>query len=151
MHALATLIASIVSGEAADAAGRARRAVIAYAVAGALALAGLAFLIVAGFVALADRIGVVAAALWMGGGFLAAALVIVLGHRIAASVRAKRAARRRRSEAGAMAGAAALAALPALLAGRGGLALLAPALGLIGYAIYREQTRRPPPADDGDG
>ena len=110
MQALATLIASIASGEAADAAGRARRAVVAYAMAGLLAFAGLVFLTVAGFIALADRIGPLAAALWMGGGFLLVALVIVLVHRIAASMRARSAARRRRSEASAMASAAAIAA-----------------------------------------
>lgn len=145
---LATLIASVASGEAAAAAGNAKRALIAYLVAGLLALAGIGFLLIAGFVALADEIGVMAAALWLGGGFLALALLIVAVHRIAASLRRRRIARRRRSEAAAMAGAAALAALPAMLAGRGRLALLAPVIGVIGYAIYREQARRPG-RDDG--
>lgn len=139
MQTLATLIAALVSGEAAEAAQRARRAAVAYALAALLALCGVGFLVGAGYAALAHEVGTVAAALWFGGGFLAAALLIFLGHRIAAGFRARRIARQRRTEAKALAGAAALALLPTLLAGRGGrLALLAPALGLLGYAIYRE-------------
>lgn len=139
---LASLIAAVASGEASSAAGNAKRAVIAYAIAAVFVLFGMVFLAVAGFIAVAEEYGAMEAALWLGGGFLAAAVLAVAIHRIMASIRARRIARRRRSEAAAMAGAAALAALPGLLAGRGRLALLAPVVGMIGYAIYREQNRR---------
>lgn len=144
---IASLIASVASGEALSAAGNAKRAVIAYVIAAVFLLFGMVFLTIAGFIALANTYGAIEAALWLGGGFLAAAILAVAIHRIAATLRARRIARRRRSEAAAMAGAAALAALPSLLAGRGRLALLAPLVGILGYAIFREQSRH---SDDDD-
>lgn len=145
MQTLATLIAALVSGEAAEAANRARRAAIAYAIAALLALCGAGFLVGAGFGVLARRVGPIDAALWFGGGFVVAALLIFLGHRISAGFRSRRLARRRRTETKAMVGAAALALLPSLLAGRGKLALLAPAIGFLGYAIYHENRRHGAP------
>lgn len=114
MQALAALIASVVSGEASEAVGRARTAAIVYLLAGLLALCGVGFLIGAGFVALARELGTLEAALWFGGGFLALAVILVVGHRLAARARAREAAKRRQSEVKAVAGAAALAMLPAL-------------------------------------
>lgn len=150
MQALAGLITSIVSGEASEAVARARRAAAIYLLAGILALAGLAFLIVAGFVATAKEIGTIEAALAFGGGFLILAIVIVSVYRIGARLRARRIAKKRRSEARAVAGAAAIAILPALLASRtGAIALGAPAIAALAYAVYRENTARKNPDDTG--
>ncbi len=140
---LATLIASVLSGEASEAVARSRRALVAYALAGLLALVGVGFLIGAGHFALARRVGSFEASLWFGGGAIALALLVVIAHRIAANIRARRIAKRRRTEITAVASAAAVAAVPALLASKGrGLALLAPALAAVAYAVWRENNPR---------
>lgn len=143
MQSLASLIASVVSGEASETVAAARRTAIAYALAGLFFLCGLGFLVGAGFVTLAREIGTVAAALWVGGGFIVVGLVVMAVHRIGARTRAKQAARRRHSEVAALASAAAFAALPAMLAGRGrALALAGPLLAGLAYAVYRENRPR---------
>lgn len=148
MQMLASLIASVVSGEASETVAAARRTAIVYAIAGLFFLCGLGFLVGAGFVMLAREIGTVAAALWTGGGFIVVGLVLVLVHRITARARARQAARRRSSEVAALASAAAFAALPAMLAGRGrALALAGPLLAGLAYAVYRENR---PHAREGD-
>lgn len=147
MQALIAVIGSIVSGEAADAIGRARRAAVIYAIAGVLGLLGAVFLLVAGYLATAREIGAVNAALWFGGGFLAVALLLVIVHRVTSTIRAKRVAARRKAETRTVVSTAAMALLPALLASRGGaLAVLVPAAAAMGYAVYRENARRRPPA-----
>lgn len=143
MQTLASLIASVVSGEASETVAAARRAAIVYALAGLFFLCGLGFLLGAGFMILAREIGTVAAALWTGGGFILVGLVVVLVQRISARARARQAARRRSSEVAALASAAAFAALPAMLAGRGrALALAGPLLAGLAYAVYRENRPR---------
>lgn len=140
---LASLIASVVSGEASDAVARTRRALVVYAVAALLVLCGAGFLLGAAFVAVAREIGTVPAALWFGGGFVLLALVIVVVHRVSARVSARRAAARRQTEMKAVASAAALALLPTLLAGRGrSLVLIAPAVAALAYAVWRENAPR---------
>ncbi|MEO3389261.1 hypothetical protein [Mesorhizobium sp. CAU 1741] len=136
---------SLVSGEASDAIGRARRAAIVYLFAALLAVAGIAFLIIAGFVATAEEIGVLEAALAFGGGFIAVAVILLIAYRVASGIRRRRVARRRKTEAKAVAGAAAIALIPTLLASRGGgMMLVIPALAGLAYAVYREQTARRP-------
>lgn len=145
MQALASLVGAIVSGEALEAIGRARRTAAVYALAALLLLCGTGFLVGAGFIAVARRIGMVEAALWFGGGFVLLALFLVGIDRLAARSRAKREAKRRREEARAVAGAAAVALLPTLLASRArGLALIVPAAAALAYAVWRENA---PPRD----
>lgn len=144
---LASLIASLASGETVVAIRRARRAAIAYLLAGVAALCGAGFFIGAFYIWAAERYGAIQAALWIGGGFIAVAVLVLIGHRITAGARAKRVADRRKADMTAIGVAVALAVLPGLLRGRAGLAaLIAPAIGLAAYAIYREN-RRPRPAD----
>lgn len=147
---LATLVASVVSGEAADAVARARSAAIAYVLAGLFALCGLGFLVGAAYAALAREVGTIAAALWFGGGFVLLALIIVVVQRIGARTRARKIAKRRGSEMRTVASTAAIALLPTLLAGRGRVAVLTvPALAALAYAVWRENAPRdgrdPPP------
>ena len=151
MGVLATLITTIVSGEASEAIGRARRAAIVYLIAGLLAWCGIGFFLGAGFVALARELGPITAALWFGGGFIALATLLLVVHRISARLRARRVARRRSTEAKAVASTAALGLLPALLAGGKGraAAILGPALlAGLGYVAYREFRRREDERDD---
>lgn len=145
---LGSLIAGFLSGEAFDVARRARRAAVVYLLAGAFALVGLGFLVGAGYIAVARRVGSFEAALWFGGGFLLAAVVVAGVHLIVAGRRRRKAARKRNVDMAAMAGAAALSVLPTLLRSKAGLGAIAgPALAILAYAIYRENSRDP---DEGD-
>lgn len=145
MQGLATLIAAIVSGQASEAIARARRTAVVCLLTGLFILIGAGFLLAAGFLAAAREIGTVPAALWFGGGFVLTALLIVGIDRLAARARRKRAAQRRREDARAVAGAAAVALLPTLLASRGrGLALLLPAAAALAYGVWRENRPHDP-------
>lgn len=147
---LGTLISSVISGEAADAAGRAKRAAIVYFLAALLSFTGLGFLIAAGFMATARAIGHIPAALSFGGGALLIAIIIVIVHRIQAQRERLRAAERRRTELKSLLSVSAVAMLPTLLS-RGGLRTLAiPAIAAAAYAIYRENTRPRPPTEPGE-
>jgi MFS family permease len=139
---LASLIASIASGEITDSVRRAKSAAIAYLLAAVAAICGVAFLIGAAFSAAAQAYGTVNAALGFGGGFLVVALLILLVHKISVRSQKRQAARRRSQDMRAMAQAAALVVVPAIIA-RGGVGgLAAPLLALLGYAIYRENRPR---------
>ena len=136
---LSTLIMSIISGEAADAATRARRAAIVYTVAAILLFTGLGFLIGAGYIATARQLGNLETALIFAGGFLVVAVILIVSQRIWSKVRARRISERRRREVTGIAAAAALALVPALLTRKGALSGLAvPVLAAIAYAVWRE-------------
>ena len=146
---LASLLASLASGETVVAIRRARRAAIVYLLAGVAALCGVGFLIGALYIWFSDRYGRLEAALGFGVGFIALALVILLVHRLTAKSRARRVMAKRKSDLAAMGIAAAIAALPTLARSRVGIgALLAPALAVVAYAIYRENSRSKPDSDE---
>ncbi|MFC3724324.1 hypothetical protein [Neoaquamicrobium sediminum] len=108
----------------------------------------MSFLIVAGFIAAAREIGAVEAALAFAGGFIVVAFLLLGISSITAKARERRVARRRKSEARALAGAAAFAMLPTLLASRkAGLALVVPAVAALAWAVMRENTS---PTDGAD-
>jgi hypothetical protein len=154
MSALTSLIAGLASGETAAVVRRARLAAIAYGIAGLAALCGVGFLIAAGYIWTSRHYGPLAAALGFGIGFLVLAGLIILVFRLSAGAQARKRARERRSDMAAIGAATALAVLPSLLRGKGGLGLvLAPAAALAAYAIYRENSRsgKGPAKDDGGG
>lgn len=148
MQPLASLIGSIISGEALEVIGRARRAAIIYAIAGLLFLCGAGFLVAAGFIAVAREIGTLPATLWFGGGFLVVAIALIVIDRLAARARTRRDAKRRREETRAVVSAATIALLPALLASSRvrGIALVLPVAAALAYGVWREN--RPPDRDD---
>ncbi|QPC90547.1 hypothetical protein [Mesorhizobium sp. INR15] len=149
MGMLASLISGLASGETVAAVRRARTAAIVYALATIAALCGLGFLIGAGYIWVASHLGPMMAALSFGAGFLVLAGLILLIHQISAGSRARRETRRRNADMKAIGITAALAVLPALLKGKGGLGvIIGPAVALAAYAIYRENVK--PGADDGD-
>lgn len=136
---LASLIASLASGETALALRRARRTAIVYLVAGAALLCGVGFLIGALYIWLAQRYGSLQAAIAFGFGFILLALLILLIDRVTARSRAHKVAERRKADFTALGVAAALGVLPGLLRSRAGVgALLAPVIAVAAYAIYRE-------------
>jgi undecaprenyl pyrophosphate phosphatase UppP len=144
---LARLLASFASGETVVAVRRLRRALVAYALAAMAALCGAGFFIGAFYIWLAERYGAIAAALWIGGGFVAIAVLVLVVHRSMVGRRARRAADRRKADLTAVGVAAALAVLPGLLRSKAGFGvLLAPVIALAAYAIYRENSK-PDPTD----
>lgn len=146
---LASLIAGLATGETLAALRRARRAAIAYLVAGLLAFFGIVFLLVSGTIWAARRYGAIEATLGIGAAFLLLAIIIVIVHKITSRVRAKAAVRQRNRDFAKAAIAAGIAVAPALLSGRAGkAALLAPALAAVAYAIYRENSRPQPPGEE---
>lgn len=149
MGMLASLISALATGETVAALRRARTAAIVYAAAAIAALCGIGFLIGAAYIWAAERYGSLPAAIGFGVGFLAVAGLILIVYQLSAGARARRRARRRSADMKAIGITAALAVLPALLKGKGGLgAILAPAVALAAYAIYRENVK--PDADDKD-
>ncbi|CDX36990.1 conserved membrane hypothetical protein [Mesorhizobium sp. ORS 3359] len=146
MGTLVSLISALASGEAMAALQRARITAIFYGLAAIFALCGVGFLIGAAYLWLAARYGPLATSLGFGIGFLVLAGLIIIIHKLTASARGKRRARRRQADMTAVGVTAALALLPALARSKGGLAAIAaPALAVVAYAIYRENTRPSPP------
>lgn len=103
-----------------------------------LGLLGLGFLIAAGYIALAQAMGSLYAALVMGGAFLVLALAVYLGAMIGAGRRKQEAMERRRSgETGAFLTTAALTALPVLAKSPTLLRLGLPAAAIAAYLLLR--------------
>ena len=124
---------------------------ILYGLAAILALCGVGFLIGAAYVWLAARYGPLATSLGFGIGFLVVAGLILVAHKLTTRMRSRRRARRRQADMTAVGITAALALLPALAKSKGGLgAIVAPALAVVAYAIYRENAKPRPPKPDPD-
>ena len=151
MGALVSLISALVSGEAMAAVHRARTTAILYGLAAVFALCGVGFLIGAAYIWLAARYGSLATSLGFGIGFLVVAGLILVAHKLTTRMRSRRRARRRQADMTAVGITAALALLPALAKSKGGLgAIVAPALAVVAYAIYRENAKPRPPKPDPD-
>ncbi|MGC3974968.1 MAG: phage holin family protein [Nitrospira sp.] len=149
MGTLVSLISALASGEAMAAVQRARTTAILYGLAAVLALCGFGFLIGAAYIWLAARYGPLATSLGFGLGFLVLAGLILVIHKLTTNMRSRRRARRRQADMTALGVTAALALLPALARSKGGLgAVIAPALAVVAYAIYRENAKPTPPNKD---
>lgn len=147
---LATLIANIASGEAVLALRRAKVAFIVYALCAFLALIGLIFLLVGAYLYAAAHFGPIDAAAAFGGGFIGLGLVILIVFKLTTRARRRKAIDRRKGELATVAVATALALLPTLANRKSaGAVLIAPLLGVLGYRIYKENSRGPkrPPAE----
>lgn len=106
-------LASLLGFEAEGLTHRAKSLAMTYAVIALFGLIGFGFLLVAGFIALAQMFGVLVASLIMAGIFLLLALAVYLGAQIGEGRRRREAAERRHSsETGAFLTTAALTALP---------------------------------------
>lgn len=135
---LASLITAFISGEAVDIARRARTTFIIYVLASILAVTGIGFLVGAGYIAAAERYGSLAAAIGFGLGFLAVAIIVLASRSVVLSARRRR-EKRRSLDLAAIAGAAAITALPVLLRSKAGL--IAPLIAVAAYMIYRENRK----------
>ncbi|MBL8576442.1 MAG: hypothetical protein JNK47_04390 [Mesorhizobium sp.] len=147
---LASLLASLASGETVLALKRARRMATIYLMAVISGSIGAGFLLAAAYIWTARQLGSLEAALIFGAVFIVAALIILLVYKLTAGSRARRASRQRKSDLTALATAAGIAALPTLLRRPLGLStLLVPGLAVIAYAIYRENVSRGDKDDKG--
>jgi hypothetical protein len=145
---LAALISGFISGEAVAALQRAKRAAVAYTIAAVFGMFGIGFLLVAAYIAAAQRIGPVYAGLAFGGAFLLVAVLVVLISRIGSERAVRKTSRKRNREMSRIAVTTGLALLPTLMRGRvGKAALIAPAIAAIIYGIYRENSRPSAPED----
>lgn len=109
-------LASLLGLEVDQVTGRIKRAVIANTIIIVLGLLGAGFLVAAGYIALAQQLGSLYAALIFAGAFLLLALAVYAGTRIGEGRRKRELLQKRRSsEAGAFMTTAAMAALPMLL------------------------------------
>lgn len=142
MGMLASLIAGFASGETAAALRRAKLAAIAYTLAGLAVLCGIGFLIAAAYIWTALRYGPITAAVCFGFGFVILAGLILLVFRLSAGSRRRGRARRRSADMTAIGITTAMAVLPAMLRGKGGLGVvIGPVVALAAYAIYRENVK----------
>lgn len=115
MHLLLPL-AALLGFEVEELTDRFKRLAVANAVIGLFGLLTLVFLLIAGFLALADQLGAIYASLIFAGVFFVLALAVYLGLTISENGRKRRVVEKRRSsETSAFVTTAALTALPVLL------------------------------------
>lgn len=117
---------------------RVRNTVILNAAIALLALVGVSFLIVAGFLAVAESLGAIYAALIFAGGFLLLALAVYLGSLIGKGRHKREVAEKRRSsETSAFVTTAALTALPVILKSPLARTIGLPAATVAAYLLVR--------------
>lgn len=137
MHLLVPL-AALLGIEVESITARIRNTIIVNAVMLGLALIGAGFLLVAGFLALADLYGAIIAALILAGVFLLLALAVYLGTRIGENRHRRQVADKRKStETSAFVTTAALTALPVVLKSPMGRAIAIPAAAIAAYLLMR--------------
>lgn len=138
MHLLVPL-AALLGIEVDAITARIRNTIIVNAVMLGLALVGAVFLLVAGYLALAELYGPIYAALILGGFFLVLALAVYLGTRIGERRHRRQVAEKRKStETSAFVTTAALTALPVVLKSPIGRTLALPAAAIAAYLLIRK-------------
>lgn len=138
MHLLVPL-AALLGIEVESITARIRNTIIVNMVMLGLALIGAVFLLVAGFLALADLYGAIYAALIIAGVVLVLALAVYLGTRIGENRHRRQVADKRKStETSAFVTTAALTALPVVLRSPMGRAIALPAAALAAYLLVRK-------------
>lgn len=138
MHLLVPL-AALLGIEVEAITERLRNTIILNVVMVGMGLVGVGFLVVAGFLALAELYGTIYAALICAALFLVLTLAVYLGSRIAEGRHRREVATKRRStETSAFVTTAALTALPAVLRSPLGRAIALPAAALAAYLLVRK-------------
>ena len=94
---------------------RVKRAVIVNAIVGILSILASTFLLVAGYLALAQVVGALYSALYIGAGFTVLAALVYFGSQIGGSRRVMVAEQRRSTESSALLTTAAVTAIPVIL------------------------------------
>ena len=121
---------------------RAKSAALVYGLMALFALIAIGFLLAAGYMALADTVGAIIAALILAGAFLLLTLAVYLGSRIGRGRRQRELAdRRRASETGAFLTTAAITALPLLTKSSLLLRLGLPAAAIAAFALLHDNDK----------
>ena len=138
MNALLPQLAALLGIEVDAITERAKRLLVAYAIISLFGVVALVFLLVAGFLALADWLGPIYAALIFAAGFLLLALATYLGTRIGEGERKRREAERRRTnQTSALVTTAAMTALPAVMRSPTASLIALPVVALGVYYLLR--------------
>lgn len=145
---LSSTLIALLSGEATARVRRLKSQMIILSILGGIALVGLMFLMLAGYLCLAAWIGPVRAALWVGGSLVAVAILGYLIYRLTAGARSRRRVAVQDAQMSALMTTTALSVLPVMASRAGAMGLvLAPFLAAVGYRIYEENTRPREPKD----
>ncbi len=142
---LAPLLSSAVSGELGSAVNRAKRRAIFLALIGILSVVGAIFLLVAGYIALAESFGELHAALILAGGAFVLALLAYIVMKISEMIARKRQRERSKVDKSTLLTIAALAAAPTVLKSRGLLMLAVPVIAFVGLSLL---TKKKPSTND---
>ncbi|MGH6860374.1 MAG: hypothetical protein ACRECY_08960 [Phyllobacterium sp.] len=152
---LSPLLTSLAAGEVGLAVNRVKRSAIFLAIIGIFGAIGVIFLLVAAYIALAQRYGELHASLYLGGGAIALAIIFYVIMKISDAAIRKRQKDRAKVDTSALLTIAALAAAPAVLRSRSLLMLAIPVIAFGGFSLLgkksgrRPSRRRPPSAGDG--
>jgi hypothetical protein len=118
---------------------RAKSAILVYGLIGLFVMVAAGFLLAAGYMALADSVGAIYAALILAGVFLVLALAVYLGSMIGRGKRQRELAEKRRaSETSALITTAAITALPMVFRSRFLLRIGLPAAAIAAFALLRD-------------
>lgn len=141
---LTPLLTSLAAGEIGLTVNRVKRSAIFLSFIGIFASIGAVFLLVAAYIALSERYGELRAALYIGGGALALAVILYVVMKISDAIIRKRQRDRAKTDTTALLTVAAIAAAPMLLRSRGLLMLALPVLAFGGLSMLgkKPKTRR---------
>lgn len=140
---LGRLITALAAGEVSEVKQRLRLAAVCYLIMGFMIVMALMFFIVAAYIAAAFRWGPLEAAIGFAVGFTLIAIITLAVYKIITLARKRAQKRRLAEDATMLAGASAVAALPALLGKVGGINPILIALaGLGGFALFRQFDKR---------
>ncbi|QND51022.1 hypothetical protein HB779_03295 [Phyllobacterium sp. 628] len=138
---LAPLLTSVASGEFGSAIGRAKRRAVFLVLIGIVSAIGLIFLLLAAYIALAERFGNLHAALILAGGAFAIALLAYIVMKISEMIVRKRERQRSKIDTSALLTIAALAAAPTVLKSRGLLMLAVPIVAFTGLSLLTKKNK----------
>ncbi|MBA8878075.1 hypothetical protein [Phyllobacterium myrsinacearum] len=144
---LAPLLSSAVSGEFGSAVKRAKRRAVFLSLIGILSVIGGIFLLVAGYIALAEHFGELHAALILAGGAFVLALLAYIIMKISEAIVRKRQRERSKVDTSTLLTIAALAAAPTVLKSRGLLMLAVPVVAFAGLSLLTKKKK--PSSNDG--
>lgn len=132
-------LAALLGLEAGNLVSHAKSTALIYGLIALFSFAAAAFLVAAGYMALADIFGAIVAALILAGVFLLLALAVYLGSMIGRGRHQRDLAEKRRaSEKGALISTAAITALPLLARTPGLLRLGLPAVAIAAFLLLRD-------------
>ncbi|MEJ1119528.1 hypothetical protein V9K92_13720 [Phyllobacterium sp. CCNWLW109] len=141
MKLLTPFLTSLAAGEIGLTLSRVKRSAIFLSIIGIFGAIGAVFLLVAAYIALSDRFGELRAALYIGGGAIAVAIILYIIMKISDAIIRKRQRDRAKTDTTALLTVAAIAAAPMLLRSRGLLMLALPVLAFGGLSMLGKKPK----------